>query len=212
MSLVLILLDFDGPLRRILPLRISLYLKQARSLGFPETIEKAEFVSYLFWQEFITFFPFLGALRRSRSARDLVPDTFPAIQELRDMGFLLGIVTNRKAGILERHMHRLGILKHWFKIIVNGRGRQRDSKTELFHTALEQTRLAEKPQQALFVTDTIQHYREAIALGMQAIVVCTGELNASDFNKLGVPEADIFESLRAFSLYAKEQLGGRKDE
>jgi len=211
MSLVLILLDFDGPLRRILPLKISLYFRRARTLGFLETVEKGEFVAYLFWQELMTSLPFLGKIRRSRSARDLVQDTFVAIQELRDMGFALGIVTNRKAGILERHMRRLGILKYWFKVIVNGKGRQNDSKGVLFDTALKQTGLSERPAQALFVTDSIKHYREAVALGMQSIVVCTGDLDSADFQRLSVPEIDIFQFLREFSLYAKEQLGG-KDE
>ncbi len=208
-SLVLILLDFDGPLRRTLPLKVSLYFQKARSLGFLETIEKAEFVFYLFRQEAMTSLPFFGRFRRSNSARDLVPDTFRAIQELRDMGFDLGIVTNRKQGILERHMRRLGILKHWFTVIVNGKGKQNDSKSELFISALEQTGLSNRPAHALFVTDSIKHYREAITVGIQSIVICTGDLDSADFQSLGVPEIDIFQSLRKFSLYAKGQLGRR---
>jgi len=130
---------------------------------------------------------------------------YPGVQEgldyLQKAGYKLGCVTNKAAAFTEPLLEKLGV-KDYFKVIISGDtlDKKKPDPAPLFYGA---EKLAEKPENALMIGDSMHDVDAARAAGFQVICVSYGYNHGIDIREAN-PDAviDSFTELEALLAVA----------
>lgn len=203
-----VIVDFDGINRKVLPQGLRVYLRGIWRLGFWRTLELLEFVLYLIWQEILAYGGlFLGVEKpvfHPANLRDLIPGSRELLRDLKEQGYPLAMVTNRKRRILKWHCARLDLPLEIFDHIATRDGPFRKPDPRVFDSILDIWQLS--PQKILYVCDRYEiDYLAAKARGLPAVLVCSAYTTRSDFLKLGVTPEEIIDSIASLPEYLAQK-------
>lgn len=199
MMIKAILLDFDGTLvDSIQPIWIK-YRQTADALGIPAP-EYSEFTAHIGrpWHEVLEgVWPGIDVEEFTKAYRAEDEVVYP-IEGVRETlanlrrKYVLGIVTSRGDKSLRKHLGAVGLNQTLFEVVFN---REASSKHKPHPGALLQacSKIGIKPDEMVYVGDSIVDAECAESAGVPFIGVLTGGASREDFNRLGVKH--IIESL-----------------
>lgn len=110
----------------------------------------------------------LADARFSQPEIEPFPDTVPVLDTLREKGLLLGIVSNAWPS-LEWQYRVLGLRHYFGPFVISARVGRCKPDERIFRRAIQESRLP--PTALLFVDDEPDYVAQAIALGMNGVVI-----------------------------------------
>ncbi len=199
-----VIVDFDGVNRKVLPIGFKVYFRGMLRLGFWRSVEIFGFVLHLFWQEVIAYCGSLLQIKPWSHAllqRDIIPGSIEIVQKLKQQGFLLGMVTNRKRKILEWHAARVGLDLDLFDLIVCRDGILKKPNPAVFNIFRQEWKV--DFADLTYIGDRYElDYLAAVGADIgQIYMVCSGYTTREDFLRLGVPESQILDSLAELPIH-----------
>lgn len=108
-----------------------------------------------------------------------------AVKEIRESGFRIGAVSGKIMFFIEKHLEETGFDINWFGSIVSFETtkKHKPDAEPLLHAIGE---LDAKPEEAVYIGDSISDYECARNAKVEYIAVLTGSLRREDLEKLGV--------------------------
>lgn len=135
-------------------------------------------------RDFDTYFDELFKYFTYAEAWKLYPDTLGVLTQLREMGLVLGIISNWDSRLL-KVCRNLGIDSYFGFILISAIEGFAKPSPKIFLRALEIAKL--NPEEALHVGDSVENdYLGATAVGMPALIVDRKQELREDMNCQGV--------------------------
>lgn len=210
-----VVLDVDGVFIDSIDIIVEAYLETARKLNFrvPSRQEIIDLMGRPLEEITRTLWPnsdialYMKRFRRLFKNDDLVIPRIKgaqnAVQQIRDSGFKIGLVTGKIEYFAERHLKNAGFDLNMFGAIVSFETTKKHKPDpEPLHYALD--KLDVRPEETVYVGDSISDFECAKNAGIRYVAVLTGSLERAEVEKLGVK--NIVKSVTDLPDFLKEAL------
>ncbi len=208
-----VLFDLDDTLIDSTRNYVKTIWRTCDSLGLPRPVEKLLHEPFVTWQDHVeAIFPGVAFEEFSTQYRQhaheipylAIPGALESLDALAD--YLLGVVTNRGKSLCGLRMSQAGIAPERFDFILTLEDLPgAKPHPQALEPAVE--RVAPLPRnEILYVGDRPEDAQVAQSAGVRFVAVLTGVIGPEPFGALGVPRADILDSVSALPCYLRKRM------